>query len=140
MKQTAQKIAFLMFTFFALTACGNTAQVGSDSTAVEDTAALSGEASQDSILVSISIQEDGEDIPGAAKELTVEKGTSLLEIMQESYEIVEEDGMITSIEGYEQVENEKYWMYFVNGEMANEGAADYMPENGDEVKWTLDEF
>ena len=48
---------------------------------------------------------------------------------------------MSAIEGYEQSqEDNEWWMYQVNGEDADVGAADFEVHDGDEITWTLTKF
>lgn len=71
----------------------------------------------------------------------LEEGTTLLELMKEHYRMVEEDGFVLCIEGNGQDEDEgKYWVYDVNGEMGQVGAAEYVIKDGDSIDWKLTTF
>ncbi len=53
----------------------------------------------------------------------------------------EEGGLVTSINGVSQDPSaSKYWMYYINGELAPVGAGDYIVQNGDEIVWKLESF
>lgn len=70
----------------------------------------------------------------------VEEGTTLLELMQENYEIKEEGGIITSIEGYAQDESRNaLWRFEVNDEQSPMGVDEYELQQGDEIEWELDD-
>lgn len=89
--------------------------------------------------ISITISENNQEEIIAEEEVPVEEGEILYEVMEENFDIeATEEGFITSIEGVSQNEEEgKYWMYYVNGEMAEVGAQDYKLEPGDEVTFDL---
>lgn len=73
------------------------------------------------------------------KTVELSSGKSLLAAMKEQYEVIEDEGYITSIEGYEQSQEENiYWLYEINDEFAQVGAADYMLEDGDVISWELE--
>lgn len=70
------------------------------------------------------------------KEIKTEDGAILLDVMKENFDIEEDGGFITSIDGKAAEEGEeKAWMYFVNDEMAMVGAGEYELSNGDEVNF-----
>ncbi|MGC1122518.1 MAG: DUF4430 domain-containing protein [Candidatus Methanofastidiosia archaeon] len=53
----------------------------------------------------------------------------------------EEGGFVTSINGILQNPSENiYWMYYINGELGQVGAADYTVQEGDEITWRLEKF
>ncbi|MFL2124243.1 DUF4430 domain-containing protein [Marinilactibacillus psychrotolerans] len=73
------------------------------------------------------------------KTVELSSGKSLLAAMMEQYEVIEDEGYITSIEGYEQSQEENiYWLYEINDEFAQVGAADYTLEDGDVISWELE--
>ncbi|MYL48422.1 DUF4430 domain-containing protein [Halobacillus litoralis] len=76
---------------------------------------------------------DGEEMM-AEDEITVEKGTTLMEVMEDNYEVEQTEGFINSIEGIAGNQEEKMaWMYTINGEEAMVGANEYEVEDGDEI-------
>ncbi|MBU5593825.1 DUF4430 domain-containing protein [Amphibacillus sp. MSJ-3] len=80
-------------------------------------------------------QEHGEEIL-AEEELEVEEGSTLMDILKDNFDIEEDNGFITAINGIKAEEDEPYaWMYTINGEMASVGAADYKVENGDVIEF-----
>ncbi|VGU28962.1 Surface-layer 125 kDa protein [Streptococcus pyogenes] len=51
------------------------------------------------------------------------KGDTVLEVLKDNYEVKEKDGFITAIDGIEQdTKANKYWLFKVNGKMADKGA------------------
>jgi len=100
---------------------------------------------EDSITVSFDFEIDDDlyevDESTIKESVDTAEGTTLMEVMKEKYEIEEEGGLITSIEGYEQNEAENiYWLYEINGETATIGAADYTVEDQDQITWTLEPY
>lgn len=132
------KLGFIFITLLALTACADTNQ-----TAVNESSALVPSevevAATKTISTSIVLQEEEKVLSNSSKELKVEEGQNLLEVMEENYEIIAKDGFISAIEGYEQNKKEgKYWLYTINGEQATVGASDYIVEDQDIIVWNLD--
>ncbi|SFK02310.1 protein of unknown function [Marinilactibacillus piezotolerans] len=73
------------------------------------------------------------------KTVELSADTSLLNAMREQYDVKDEEGYITSIEGYEQSqEKNAYWLYEINDEFAQVGAAEYILEDGDVISWELE--
>lgn len=73
------------------------------------------------------------------KTVELSEDTSLLNAMREQYDVKDEEGYITSIEGYEQTqEKNAYWLYEINDEFAQVGAAEYILEDGDVISWELE--
>lgn len=80
-------------------------------------------------------QENGAEIL-AQEELEIEEGLTLMEVMKENFEVEEEEGFISAINGLQAEEGESYaWLYTINGEQATVGAADYEIENGDVIEF-----
>lgn len=93
---------------------------------------------QNEEVVTITIStDDGEEMI-AKKEVTIEDGAILMDVLKENFEIEEEGGFINSIDGISQNEDEgKYWLYSVNGEDANVGANEFELTSGDDVVFDL---
>lgn len=86
--------------------------------------------------VTVTLTEDGKEI--SSKEVSFEEGDSLMDVMKENFDVEDDGGMITSIDGHSQDKGEnKYWLYTVNGEMAQVGAADLKLSEGDEIAFNL---
>lgn len=138
MKKQINLLAISVLSMFLLVGCGNdesTAQTESATSVPESTVSS---VQKETVTVNISVQEDGELIPETVKELEINEGSTLLDIMEKNYKIEETDTFINSIEGISQDEAEgKYWLFDVNGEAAPVGAADTILEADDEVVWNL---
>ncbi|WP_053219355.1 DUF4430 domain-containing protein [Virgibacillus senegalensis] len=92
--------------------------------------------SQETVMITVS-ENEGENII-TEKDVEIEEEAILLDVMKENFEVEETDGFITSIEGVSQNEEKgKYWMYTVNGEMAEVGANEYELHPEDEVTFDL---
>lgn len=129
------KFGLILVTALSLAACGD---MGTQEAVSSESSSLVESQTKEMLSVAISLEQDEEEIEGKTKELEVEAGTTVLDLLSEQYKVVEEDGFIVSIEGIEQDEEaEKYWMYEVNNEEATVGAAEYEVEDGDQVKWFL---
>ena len=97
------------------------------------------EVAEDTISATITIT--SEDKTVAEKVVVFEEGENLQEVMTETFDVVEEDGFITSLEGLEQSESEnKWWTFTANDEMVNVGANEYILEEDDNIDWTLTKF
>lgn len=133
-----KKFLFTLFSaltvLFLVVGCSN----DSSSTAPteEETSEVANEEQEQSILVTISLDQ-GEEIV-TEKEIEIEENAILMDVMKENFDIGEDGGFIYSIEGIEPEEDEKKaWMFFVNDEMAEVGAADYELSPGDHVVFDL---
>src|SRR5699024_2166828 len=84
--------------------------------------------------VSITISEDDGEEVRAEEKVDVEEGAILMDVLDENFDIEEDDGCITAIDGIENDEEEgKYWKYEVNDEMAQVGADEVEVSPGDDV-------
>ncbi len=73
------------------------------------------------------------------KRVDFQTGMSVLDVLQNNYQIEEKDGFVTAIDGVTQDEKAgKYWLYYVNGKTASVGAAEYQLKDGDQIKWCLE--
>ena len=90
--------------------------------------------------IQLTLVADSEIIADNALDVTDD--STLLDIMSQHYDlIVNDDGFIESIEGIDQDSEENlYWIYEVNEEPVNVGAADFVPEEGDHIVWELTAF
>ena len=87
----------------------------------------------------IILQEDGKEI--TKEVVSFEPGAVVFDVMDEHFEIVHQDGLITSIDGMTQAEAaNKYWLYDINGEMALKGAKELALQDGDEILFKLEEM
>ncbi|SDQ17882.1 DUF4430 domain-containing protein [Carnobacterium viridans] len=131
------KLALIGVTALSLVACGETARQESDSSAAKSTSLVESQVNE-TLSIDIVLEEDEKEVDTATKKLEVSEGTTVLEALKKEYEVVEEGGFITSIEGMKQDEKAgKYWMYEVNNTNPTVGAAEYELQDGDQVKWFL---
>jgi hypothetical protein len=76
-----------------------------------------------------------------AKTITGNVGENLLDTLKSNVKVVESKGFITSINGKAQdAKKNLYWMYKVNGKVANVGAGDYKLKSGDKVEFYLGSY
>ncbi|HGH9206143.1 TPA: DUF4430 domain-containing protein [Streptococcus pyogenes] len=71
----------------------------------------------------------------------VVKEDTVLEILKDNYEVKEKDGFITAIDGIEQdTKANKYWLFKVNGKMADKGADQITVKDGDSIEFYQEVF
>lgn len=127
-----KKTLGLLSVVFVLGACGNPAVEEASTT---DTTTV------DTVQLTIEVEVDEEIIPELTSEVETESGSTLMEVMEQEYTVENEEGFISAIEGYEQNPDEnRWWLYEVNGEQPTVGAEDYVVEEGDEISWMLNEL
>lgn len=71
-------------------------------------------------------------------------GKTALELLKQEIDDVEISGegemaFVTAINGIASEDN-KYWMFFINGQSAEVGAGSYITKNSDVIKWELTAF
>lgn len=71
----------------------------------------------------------------------IETGENALEVLKRAHNVETKHysfgDLVQSIDGVSG-ENGKYWIYYVNGKKASEGASVYLPKNGDKIEWKLE--
>jgi hypothetical protein len=72
----------------------------------------------------------------------VSQGSTVLDALTAcGIALEEEGGFVTSINGTSQSPSENiYWMYYINGELSQVGAAEYAVQEGDTITWKLEKF
>lgn len=115
---------------------------GEESSATNDQTETSGDTTTDNekqeakIMISITKKKGEETV--AKKEIPIEDGAILMDVLKENFEVEEDGGFITSIEGIEANESEKMaWLFFVNDESAKVGANQLELSPGDTVHFDL---
>lgn len=104
-----------------------------------DTTTSTSQSKENEISLTISLIKEDEVID--EKEITVAEGSNLMDAVKENFEIKEDNGMITSIEGIEQDTKESYfWTYTINDEMIMTGANETALHEGDKVVFTYSKF
>lgn len=136
MKHMWKSLLALLFTALVLVGCGQDSTDNAENN--QEGSKENTEQTEKQEVVTVVISKDNGAEVVTEKEIPIEKGTTVLDVMKENFEIEESDGFITSIEGVSQDDkNGKYWMYTVNEEMATVGAAEYKLEPGDQVTFDL---
>lgn len=91
------------------------------------------------IGVTIALNKDDEQV--TEKTFDVKEGCSLMDALKQEFDVKEENGFITSIDGIEQNKEESYyWTFTVNGDMGKKGAADTELKEGDRVIFTYAKY
>ncbi|WP_217984676.1 DUF4430 domain-containing protein [Terribacillus saccharophilus] len=128
MKKALHMLSALLLAAGILAGCGTAEQPQQNQQAEQQTEQQ----------VTVTLSEDGEEI--SSKEVSFEEGDILLDVMKENFEIEEDGGFITSIDGHAQDANaNKYWLFTVNEEMSPVGANEVELKDGDEVVFNLQE-
>ncbi|MEX2784301.1 DUF4430 domain-containing protein [Streptococcus sp. H49] len=121
------KLIVTALSFIVLTACST-----------DSTATSSNSASSDTGTVQLIVQEDSNTID---ENVTFEKGDTVMDVLQDNYEVEETDGFITAIDGIKQDEEAgKYWMFTINNELAPKAADQIKVKNGDKIEFYQDVY
>lgn len=150
-KKLLRRLFVLMFSGAVLVGCGEQATEEPEETNEPDTEAEAPadeadetedtDAEGEEIEYTVDIIVEDEAVADLSKEIVAPEDMYLLDAMKENYEMEESGGFVEEIEGYEQDEDEDlYWLYYVNDEEAEVGAADFEPEENDEIEWRLESF
>lgn len=135
-KQTMRLSLALLVAVGLLAGCSpkeNGATATSSSDITEST------AKTEEITVDITLRQEDKILE--QKEIIANKEASLMEVIQANFDIKEDAGFITTIEGVEQKPDEGFfWTYTINDEMVNTGAKDTPLSDGDKVVFTYAKF
>ena len=125
--------SLVLASVLVLSACGGTG--GTDDSSASSTA----ETSQQSVVeqhATVILQEDGKEI--SIKEVDFKEGDNLFTVMSNSFDIKDQDGFITSIDGHAQDDAaKKYWTYTINDKEVMTGAKEVILKEGDKVIFNL---
>lgn len=115
---------------------GEESSATNDQTEASEDTATDNEKQEAMVMISITKKKGEESV--AKKEIPIENGAILMDVLKENFEVEEDGGFITSIEGIEANESEKMaWLFFVNDEPAKVGASDLELSPGDNVHFDL---
>lgn len=88
----------------------------------------------DEVKVTVSVKPQGE--KADKKEVIVDKDDSVMDALEEAYEVEDDNGFVTEIDGHKQDPGKNlYWMYKVNGKMPSKGAEQNGVKDGDKIEF-----
>ncbi|AUJ26376.1 DUF4430 domain-containing protein [Virgibacillus dokdonensis] len=136
MKQWLFRFGSFLVAIALLVGCGNddSGTTAPSSNQPSENQVTQEEQAAETVLITISKDDGAEYLH--EKEIPIEQGDTLMDVMEENFYVeTEQNGeFITSIERLSAKEGEKKgWIYTVNGEMPNVGAAEYELKPGDKV-------
>ncbi|HEL2576823.1 DUF4430 domain-containing protein [Streptococcus sp. P25B114] len=124
------RICVSVLSVLVLLGCSTTSNQPTASSQVEETSQL--------LEATLRITTDGQN---STENVRFEAGDSVMDVLEEYYDIEEENGMVTVIDGKSQdPASNTYWMYKVNGSLAEKGAAEQILQEGDDVEFYLESF
>lgn len=128
MRNWSKWLLVLVASVFLLIACSSN---DTESAEEEDVADEEG-------TITIIVSESEEDEVFSEKEIDIVEGDILMDVMEDNYDIEEDEGFINGIDGISPEEDEqKAWIYSVNDEEALVGANEYEVSIDDEVVFDL---
>jgi len=131
-KKFVAGIAF--FSALFIVGCSNEQDAADTSEATSQTS-----QAQEEITATVEIEDEDQTVD--EKEIETTTNETLMEVMQDNFDIEEDSGMITTIEDIEQDEDDNmYWTYTINDEMVNTGADETTLEDNDQVVFTYDKM
>ncbi|GMA07971.1 hypothetical protein GCM10025886_11220 [Tetragenococcus halophilus subsp. flandriensis] len=131
-KKFVAGIAF--FSALFIVGCSNEQEAADTSEATSQTS-----QAQEEITATVEIEDEDQTVD--EKEIETTTDETLMEVMQDNFDIEEDSGMITTIEDIEQDEDDNmYWTYTINDEMVNTGADETTLEDNDQVVFTYDKM
>lgn len=132
-------LGIMLVSFVLLAACGNKGEENENSNTSVSTNESSGEEqelAEDEVRITISIDDGNQYV--SEEVVQVEEGDILLNVLEDTFYVEEDNGFITSIERVSDDEDEeKYWMYYVDGEPSPVGAGEYELNGGEEIIFDL---
>ena len=101
--------------------------------------ASSSSQKQAEITVTFKLIENEKEVD--SKEITTEADATILDTLKNNFDVKEDKGFVTEINGKAQdAKANKYWMYYINNEEADKGAAEMTASDSDIIEWRLNEF
>ncbi|MDY6065649.1 MAG: DUF4430 domain-containing protein [Finegoldia sp.] len=144
-----KKLMTKIFALFALatltltTACSNSSAPTVEKSATENTAdqGASTDTQKQGTKIQIVINDTVNNKEILTEEVVLEEGQNLQKYLEENQGAVFENGMMTELKGIKQDNDKKqYWMYYVNGEMAQVGIGDYQAKENDKVEFKFEQM
>ena len=141
-----KKLLVLLMLVFTLTACNadkykaqepqKTEQAKTDENKSEEKASDS-----QATKVSIVLMDEVNNKEILKEDAEIKKNENLQSYLEKNHKAVFEKGMMTELEGIKQDPAKKqYWMYYVNGKMAEVGIGDYKVNENDKIEFKFQEM
>lgn len=136
-------LSVLTITSLTLTSCANKNEekkLSNESTKSQVTSTEKAEENPQDTNVKILINDKVNDKEILTEDAKINK-EGLKPYLEKNHQAKFEDGMMTELEGISQDKDEGYyWMYYVNGEMADVGIEDYVPKAGDKIEFRFEKM
>ncbi|WP_170007512.1 DUF4430 domain-containing protein [Bacillus fonticola] len=134
-------VVWLFATMLVVAGCASdTTTEETEGTTLEDTEEIASEdegAAEEADVseeITISLTKNSGEEEITSKDIVFAEGDTVMDALKANFDVVEEGGFITSIEGIESNEEEQMaWLYSINGEPAMKGANEIELSAGDEI-------
>lgn len=139
MNQWFMRLASMLLVIGVLAGCSTDSNSSGDSsTGTEEKADSKENTEQNEETVVITLSKDNGEEVIDEKEVPIKENAILFDVMKENFEVEDDQGFITSIDGIAPEKGEeKSWMFFINDEMALVGAKEIELSAGDKVTFDL---
>lgn len=129
-------LGFALVTTFTLTSCNNETKETNESQTTTEAPAENPQTQNVEITINDTVND---------KEILTEsaevKKDGLQTYLEENHQAKFENGMMTELKGISQdTDANQYWMYYVNGEMAEVGIGDYEVKDGDKIEFKFEQM
>ena len=141
-----KKLLVLLMLVFALTACNadkDKAQEPqkTEQAKIEENKTEEKASDIQATKVSIVIMDEVNNKEILKEDAEIKKDENLQSYLEKNHKAVFEKGMMTELEGIKQDPAKKqYWMYYVNGKMAEVGIGDYKVNENDKIEFKFQEM
>lgn len=130
-----KKLLVLMMLVFSLTACNAQKEKAQEPPKTTQEASKTDEK-KDVTKVSIVMMDEVNKKEILKEDAEINKDENLQSYLEKNHKAVFEKGMMTELEGVKQDPAKKqYWMYYVNGKMAEVGIGDYKVNENDKIEF-----
>lgn len=124
-------VLVLTLSLFGLVACGQSEASKLTSSTTKQESDVQGQ-------VTLILKTENE---SKKKSVDIKKGYTVMDVLKDVYDVKENGGFITEIDGVSQdTDKGIYWMFDVNGKLGEKAANQLKVKNGDEIKFYQEEY
>ena len=124
-------VLVLALSLFGLVACGQSEASKLTSSTTKQESDVQGQ-------VTLILKTENE---SKKKSVDIKKGYTVMDVLKDVYDVKENGGFITEIDGVSQdTDKGIYWMFDVNGKLGEKAANQLKVKNGDEIKFYQEEY
>lgn len=135
MKKLIKVILVLMGTFVIAGCSNDDGKQASDSIS-QTTEMTTVSSEKEEQKATVLLNEDGKKI--SSKEVVFQAGDTLYDVMDKNFDLEDDKGFITSIDGHKQdEEDDKYWTYTIDDKEVLKGATEVELKGGEKIDFDL---